>query len=215
MDDQDPRLEGERVTYPSADSVIGRTSRDAEPVTSVQAPDLPTTGPTSATGSGSSSTAASDDGGEPRLQRLQEEVAEARGEVASTLRAIEDRLRPSSLAASAAEVVTDKAAALGDSVATSPPARYARANPWGAALALTGAALAAWFMARPRRRRPRMRDRVDQRPAGAHEFTRTHYDAGAEHALESGATRVPGASPAVKSGVTHSRTEEDTNDTHR
>ena len=71
MDDQDPRLEGERGDPSSSGA--------ASPESAVSAVD-------------------EDD--EPRLRQLQEEVVEARAEVATTLGAIEDRLRPSSIAAS-------------------------------------------------------------------------------------------------------------------
>jgi len=153
---------------------------------------------------GSTASAVEDDG-EPRLRQLQEEVVEARVEVATTLGAIEDRLRPSAIAASAAEVVTAKAAAIGDSMSTSQPARYARANPWGTVLALTGAAVAVWLMMTPRRRARRGGGRRRRRRGDGHEFTRTHYDAGTEHPLESVVTRIPGESPAADS-TSHSQT---------
>jgi len=142
--------------------------------------------------------------GEPHLRQLQEEVAETRADIATTIGEIENRLRPSALAASAKEAVTDKAASLGDSLASSQPARYARANPWGTALMLTGAAVAVWLMVSPRHpRRPSRRGR--RRPGSGHEFTRTHYDAGVEHGLESGANRIPRTSPADEVGA-HSQT---------
>lgn len=173
MDDQDPRLEGEHVLY--------RRSENA----SASAP--------AATSAG----AADDDAGELRLRQLQEEVAETRVEIAATIGAIEERLRPSALAASAKEAVTDKAASIGDSLATSQPARYARANPWGTALMLTGAAVAVWLMVSPRRRPGRPRRRGRQRPGAGHEFTRTHYDAGVEHPLDTGArTRTDKSIPS-------------------
>ena len=210
MDEQDPRLEGERATYRTVDPPVGRASEAIEVTRSVQAPDLPATRIGEPAGTVPSSRGvetadtADDEGDNPRLRRLQEEVVEARGEIASTLGAIEDRLRPSTLAANAAEAVTDKAASIGDSIAASQPARYVRANPWATALALTGAAVAVWLIAAPRRRRRRTPRRSRRAPGGANEFTRTHYDAGVEHGLEAAATRVHRASPTAPAGVTHS-----------
>lgn len=206
MDDQDPRLEGERATYRTPDTAVGRAASPSEPAWSVQAPDLPP--PIAAKASGRPSVAnvevRDEDHDEPRLRQLQEEVAETRADIATTIGAIEDRLRPSALAASAKEAVAGKAASIGDSLAASQPARYARANPWGTVLMLTGAAVAVWLMVTPRRAPRRLRRHGPRRGAG-HEFTRTHYDAGAEHSLESGATRVPGAAPSAAAGA-HSHT---------
>jgi len=218
MDDQDPRLEGERATYRTTDTTVGRASEPGTLAVSVQAPDLPAARIAGSSGSDAAwrpADATDDDSDEPRLRQLQDEIAETRGDIASTLGAIEDRLRPSTLAASAAEAVTDKAASIGDSIATSQPARYARANPWGTALAVTGAVVAVWLMLTPRRRRRRTHHRQDRRRGGGHEFTRTHYDAGVEHPLDSAGTRVAGVSPAPMTGVTHPRTEERQHDACR
>jgi len=205
MDDQDPRLEGERATYPTPDTAVGRAASPAEPLWSAQ-PDLPPPIAAKTTGRPPVTSEVADDNGddgEPRLRQLQEEVAETRADIATTIGEIEDRLRPSALAASAKEVVTDKASSLGDSIAASQPARYARANPWGTVLMLTGAAVAVWLMVAPRPpRRPSRRGR--RRPGAGHEFTRTHYDAGVEHTLETGARSVPGASSTT--GGTHPQT---------
>ena len=63
-------------------------------------------------------------------------------------------------------------------------------GPWGTLLVLIGGAVAVWLVAAPRRRPRAPRRQQTEHPMAGHEFTRTHYDAGAEHTLESGAARL-------------------------
>jgi len=135
--------------------------------------------------------AASGKDDDPQLRTLQAEVAEARGDLAQTIGAIEEKLKPSAIASAATATLSEKAAEVGTGVAESRPGRYARANPWRTALMLTGTVVALWLAAKrgPSRRRRVRRLRRD----GAQEFARTHYDAGTEHTFEPRGTATAGA----------------------
>jgi hypothetical protein len=147
--------------------------------------------------------AAGSEDDDPQLRTLQAEVAEARGDLAQTLGAIEEKLTPSALASAATATLSEKAAEVGTGVAESRPGRYARANPWRTALMLAGTVVALWLAAK---RRPSRGRRVRQlRREGAQEFARTHYDAGTEHTFEPRETataRAPRAHAQPHGGTT-------------
>ena len=86
--------------------------------------------------------------------------------------------------------------AIGGRIDRTRPGRDLRASPWGTILMLGGAAAAVWLLTGTRRASGADRRRPARRRGEGHEFTRTHYDAGAEHSLESGAARLP-VTPAV------------------
>ncbi len=104
-----------------------------------------------------SATAAPDQAsGAARTREIRAEIEQTRGEMSDTVNAIQDRLRPSNLAADAAESVKssvkqaagEQARMVGDAArefADSEPVQYVRANPIPAAMVGLGIAGLAWL----------------------------------------------------------------------
>ncbi|MEP6593580.1 MAG: DUF3618 domain-containing protein [Acidobacteriota bacterium] len=167
MDDQTKGVGPERAAGRSDEYVSGREALDnegriGERGTSripsrgdgdserMHAPESARNFPPSSTGSSDDATVAA------RALEIRAEIEQTRGEMSETVNAIQDRLRPSNLAADAAEsvkssvkqVAGEQARMVGDAArefADSEPVQYVRANPIPAAMVGVGLAGLAWL----------------------------------------------------------------------
>lgn len=140
--DNDGRI-GERGTS----RIPSRGDGDSE---RMHAPESARNFPPSSTGSSDDATVAA------RALEIRAEIEQTRGEMSETVNAIQDRLRPSNLAADAAEsvkssvkqVAGEQARMVGEAArefADSEPVQYVRANPIPAAMVGVGLAGLAWL----------------------------------------------------------------------
>lgn len=158
MDDKTKGIEAERLAGRSTEYISGREALDTEGRIGQRATSRIPARPAPDAGTASS---------DARARRLQAEIEQTRGELSETVDAIQERLRPASLAASAAETVKNTVRqAAGDRVrgaadtaremadmardsardmADSEPVQYVRANPIPAAMVGVGLAGLAWL----------------------------------------------------------------------
>lgn len=151
MDEQNPRVGAERIGGRGDDRMTGRgTTTGPAPV------NTDTTGPrtrTRSTGAGtgrparqdSTSTASLDASADARTREIREDIEETRGELSETVNAIQERLRPGTIAANAAESVKSAARETARDVVESEPVQYVRANPIPTAMVGIGIAGLAWL----------------------------------------------------------------------
>ncbi len=162
MDDKTKGIDPERAAGRSDEYVSGREALDTDGRLGGRAtsriPDRPGDGgrmhaPESARNHPPSSAAAAPDA---RARQIRADIEHTRGEMSETVNAIQDRLRPSNLAADAAESVKnsvrqaagEQARAVADTardLVDSEPVQYARANPIPTAMVGIGLAGLAWL----------------------------------------------------------------------
>jgi len=97
---------------------------------------------------------------ETRTHELRAEIAQTRDELSETVNAIQNRLRPSTIAAEAADGVKRAALNTAREVGDSEPVVYARANPIPTAMVAIGVAGAAWLAMAGRDGRGTRRERA-------------------------------------------------------
>ncbi len=162
MDDRTKGIDPERASGRSAEYVSGREALDTDGRLGGRAtsriPDRPGDSgrmhaPESARNHPPSSAASAPDA---RARQIRADIEHTRGEMSETVNAIQDRLRPSNLAADAAESVKnsvrqaagEQARAEADTardLVDSEPVQYVRANPIPAAMVGVGLAGLAWL----------------------------------------------------------------------
>jgi hypothetical protein len=102
--------------------------------------------PTTSTGSTTDYTSSTPEPNpDTRTREIRAEIEQTRGEMSDTLNTIQDRLRPSTVAANAVESVREAASERVDQIVRSEPVRYARANAIPTAMVGIGVAGAAWL----------------------------------------------------------------------
>lgn len=141
MDEQNPGLRTERSGARADDPNPRRRPRAGERIGAGASDDLRRGGGREA-GRGPGVPQAIE---EDRTQEIRAEITETRNELSETVNAIQDRLRPSNIAANAAESVKDAAMSRMREVGDSEPVAYARANPIPTIMVGIGIAGATWL----------------------------------------------------------------------
>ena len=145
MDEQNPRLNADRTigrveedvrSYGDTDrpAVPGGSVRPTRPVTSTAAP---RTAEPTGTGLDPETTA--------RTREIRAEISHTRDELAETVNAIQDRLRPSNIASEAADSVKSAVRHAAHEVGNSDTVTYVRANPIPTMMVGIGLAGVAWL----------------------------------------------------------------------
>jgi hypothetical protein len=148
MADKNTRVERERLGRPVDELVTGRAPGSGErPGDSTPAEIAgQTTGATpAATPSRTAAPAGRDVKPEQRTRELRAEIERTREDMSETVNAIQDRLRPGTIAANAAESIRDTASETTRELVESEPVMYVRANPIPAAMVGIGIAGLAWL----------------------------------------------------------------------
>lgn len=134
MDDKNPRVGGERMSGRTEETTRGKLDT-AEPAvtghtsgTRTRSTQPPRTSTASKPGRSNASTEASE-AVEPRTHEIRAEIEHTRDDLSETVNAIQDRLRPSNVAATAKETVKNAARDRARDVAESEPVQYVRSNP--------------------------------------------------------------------------------------
>ena len=140
MDEQNPRLTAEDVSGRGDDRTTGY---DRDLRNSPSGPGSEVWG--AARLRADRNTATSDASSADRTRELRSEIAQTRDDLSETVNAIQDRLRPSTMAAEAADSVKRAALSTAREVGDSEPVLYARANPIPTAMVAIGVAGAAWL----------------------------------------------------------------------
>lgn len=153
MDDKTKGIDVERTSGRSDEYISGREALDTDGRIGERGTSRI---PSRATTSGLSTASLMEAPTGERTREIRAEIEQTRGEMTETVNAIQDRLRPSHLAADAAEsvkntvrsVAEDQARVVADKardVADSEPVRYARANPIPTAMIGIGIAGLTWL----------------------------------------------------------------------
>ena len=149
MDEQNPRVDVERIGGRGDDRLTGRsTSGRVGAITDATSARKPRS---SGAGAGrtmrpqGTSPAAADGSADARTREIREDIEDTREEMSETVNAIQERLRPGTIVANAAESVKDVARDKVREVAGSDPVQYVRANPIPTAMVGIGFAGLAWF----------------------------------------------------------------------
>jgi len=139
MDEQNPRLSGERMTGRSDEALSGYDTSSVDPRTPEAYPAA--AAPASRVTTRNTTTP----GLEPRTTEIRAEIEQTREEMSETVNAIQERLRPSNIAANAADTVREAARERVRDVADSDSVQYVRANPIPTAMVGIGLAGLAWL----------------------------------------------------------------------
>ena len=136
MDHQDPRLTGERLSGRADRDVYGldRTGRESRVADLTIADEA----------EGSDAAAATTP--ERRTRAIKAEIDQARGDMSETVNAIQERLRPASIAANAAESVKHAALDKARDIAESDSVMYVRANPMATVMLGVGVVGLTWML---------------------------------------------------------------------
>lgn len=209
MDEQNPRLTAERMTGRSEEQLTGYDrAADAR---------VPEALPSSAAPISRVTTRATTTPGAPgipeaRTREIREEIEQTREEMSETVNAIQDRLRPSNIAANAADTVKHAARQRVREVADSDSVQYVRSNPIPTAMIGIGIAGLAWLAFggnEPGRRQRHYRD-------WSRRFDEDRYRAfgAGGYAGSSGAgyAGTPQAAGGYSPGLSYSETETDYTD---
>jgi hypothetical protein len=121
MDEQNPRVNADDMRGRSDERVTGYAAAERSPAASPSQPET------------------------ARTREIRAEIAHTRGELSETVNAIQDRLRPSNLAADATQSVKDAALDRARAVGESEPVMYARSNPIPSVMVGVGIIGAAWL----------------------------------------------------------------------
>ncbi len=167
MDDKTKGIGAERTSGRSDEYISGREALDTDGRIGERGTSrIPTRTPGSGAGGSDttrnlSSTSSLDAPTEERTREIRAEIEQTRGELTETVNAIQDRLRPSNVAANAAESVkntvknaaedtSEAVAGYARDVADSEPIQYVRANPIPTAMVGIGIAGLTWLALRGR-----------------------------------------------------------------
>jgi Protein of unknown function (DUF3618) len=170
-------------TAPTYTDVTPSVSRPSEPVVPPPRSTSPSYRPNESRGAEAAEEVA------PGTRQIRAEIEQTRGQMSETVNAIQDRLRPSTIASNAAESVKQVASDSVRGVTESEPAQYIRANPIASTMVAIGVGGLAWVAFGSRRPTPRyLRDRHDRRHAGATQAgagssgrqSHLRYDAGSQ-----------------------------------
>jgi len=135
MDHQDPRLTGERLSGRADQDVYGLDRPGRGRVAELTIDD-------EAEGADAAATATPD----RRTLAIKAEIDQARDDVSETVNAIQERLRPASLAANAADTVKHAALDKARDIAESDSVQYVRANPMATAMLGVGVVGLTWLL---------------------------------------------------------------------
>ena len=167
MDEQDPRLAAERIARRGIDEPIGLDSSAAERRSTTRSAKRPAC---AATASGTTTNIASSGPGsddDRRTREIRADIEQTRDELSETVTAIQDRLRPSSVAATAAQTVKTAASDAARQMVDSEPVQYVRAKPIPSAMVGIGVAGLAWLAFGRRGAPTASRQYADRRAAEA------------------------------------------------
>jgi hypothetical protein len=147
MADKNTRVGKERIGRPADEQVTGRAEGAGDYQGSLGST-RPATTPPAATVR-RTAPSHTDRDREPnadlRARELREEIEATREDMSETVNAIQDRLRPGTIAANAADSIRDAAADRTRDIVESEPVQYVRANPVPAAMVGIGLAGLAWL----------------------------------------------------------------------
>jgi hypothetical protein len=146
MDEQDPRLAAERASARGAEDVTGLDWSAGERRSATRM--TRRTVDSAASSAGASGYAAPLPGSEDerRTREIRADIEQTREELSETVTAIQERLRPANVAASAVDAVKSAASERAGEMADSEAVQYVRANPIPAAMVGIGVAGLAWMM---------------------------------------------------------------------
>lgn len=150
MDEQNPRL-GERVSGRGEEETAGRENPSRSRTEVPQARTEQRLTPSAAAGAASAVEPRADG----RTREIREEIESTREEMSETVNAIQDRLRPSTIASQAADSVKEAAKEKARDVAESDSVMYVRSNPIPTAMVGIGIAGLAWLALGGNEARPR------------------------------------------------------------
>jgi Protein of unknown function (DUF3618) len=140
MDEQNPSLKAERMSGRGDDMVTGYSREERSRV------DAQTSNPQPGGRVGTASASETlDPASAERTREIRAEIAHTRDELSETVNAIQDRLRPSTMASNAAESVKRAAVSRAREARDSEPVAYVRANPIPTVMVGIGIAGAAWL----------------------------------------------------------------------
>ena len=145
MDEQNPRVGGERITGRGDELAAGRetpgtTGRIAGSTQSQRSRSGSSTG-----GRARAASTTAEAPPEERTREIRAEIEQTRGELSETVNAIQERLSPGNIAANAAESVKTVARDKARDIAESDSVQYVRANPIPTAMVTIGIAGLAWL----------------------------------------------------------------------
>lgn len=220
MDEQNPRVGGERIGGRSDERVTGRETPGAPGSTEEYRAPRATrrkAGTTETARGYAATTPAgeSDEDTEIRTAEIRAEIEETRGQMSETVNEIQDRLRPSTIASNAAESVRSTVSETTRDIAESESVQYVRANPVPTAMVGIGLAGLAWLAfggreARPGRRYER--ERRDWRVPPAYSDEQDYYRATGSTYRGTGSSYRPGESyetaGAYSPGLSYGRDRE-------
>ena len=140
MEDQNPRVDRERIGTRTEEDITGRAARDErDRVGSFADTDRP------APRTRAAAARPAPKAPEARTREIRAEIEQTRGDLAETVNAIQDRLQPSALASNAVDSVKDAARDRLQDIADTDTVQYIRANPMPTAMIGIGLAGLAWL----------------------------------------------------------------------
>lgn len=175
MDEQNPRVGGERISGRGDELAAGRETSGTAGTSAGSTQRSRTVSSTGGRARPRSTTAEAPP--EERTREIRAEIEHTRGELSETVNAIQERLSPGNIAANAAETVKTAARDKARDIAESESVQYVRANPIPTAMVTIGIAGLAWlaFGGREASRRGRSQIRRTSRDWRTGQFGRETY----------------------------------------
>src|SRR5687768_15301496 len=145
MDEQNPRVGGERISGRGDELAAGRETPGTTGRTTGSTQSQRSRPGSSTAGRARVGSTTAEAPPEERTREIRAEIEQTRGELSETVNAIQERLSPSNIASNAAESVKSVAREKARDIAESDSVQYVRANPIPTAMVTIGIAGLAWL----------------------------------------------------------------------
>jgi hypothetical protein len=184
MDEQNPRVGGERISGRGDELAAGRETSGTTGTTTSSTSSQRTRSASSTGARAGSRGSTAGSRPDERTREIRAEIEQTREDLSETVNAIQERLSPSNIASNAAESVKSVAREKARDIAESDSVQYVRANPIPTAMVTIGIAGLAWlaFGGRESNRYGRIRTRSTSRDWR----TRPQYDRGTSYGAPGG-----------------------------